>query len=71
MKHSLNSMMLVTGVAAIIFTGCATASHTEKAKGVDFNNYKSFALIQNNTNQGNQRIGSEIVDNNIKDAVVL
>lgn len=70
MKHSFNSMMLVVAAAAITFTGCAVASHTEKAKGIDFNNYKSFALMQSNNTQNNKHISSDIIDNNIKDAVI-
>lgn len=69
MKHSFNSMMLVAA-AAITFTSCAVASHTEKAKGIDFNNYKSFALMQSNNTQNNKHISSDIIDNNIKDALI-
>lgn len=44
MKHSFNRMILVVTAAAITFIGCAIASNTEKAKAVDFNNYKFFTF---------------------------
>ena len=37
-------MMLAVTAAAITFIGCAIASNTEKAKAVDFNNYKFFTF---------------------------
>jgi hypothetical protein len=56
--------LLIAGIAR-----CNVSSHTEKASGVNFSGYKSFAWISPNHAKKADRSDNDIIDNNIKNSV--
>jgi hypothetical protein len=65
-----NFVFLLVALGAIVgSTGCGISSHIEVARGVDFNNYKTFAW---NTDSGitmSSRANNDIVDDNVKNDI--
>ena len=69
MKHSFIKSVLVLAAAALVFASCNVTSHTEKAAGVNFSSYKTFAWVSNNNEKKADRADNDIVDNNIKNSI--
>lgn len=69
MKHSFIKSVLVIAAAALAFTSCNVTSHTEKAAGVNFSNYKTFAWVSSTNAKKADRADNDIIDNNIKNSV--
>jgi hypothetical protein len=69
MKQSFNKSALVATAVAVSFAGCNVTSHTEKATGVNFSNYKTFAWTGNSNAKKADRVDNDIIDNNIKNSV--
>ncbi|MCU7551773.1 DUF4136 domain-containing protein [Chitinophagaceae bacterium LB-8] len=69
MKHSLIKPMLVILVAGVGVTSCSVASHTEKAAGIDFSKYQTFAWANPGNEKKADRANNDIIDNNIKNSV--
>jgi hypothetical protein len=69
MKYSLIKLALVVMIAGVAFTSCNVTSHTEKAAGVDFSKYKTFAWANAGNVKKTDRADNDIIDNNIKNSV--
>jgi hypothetical protein len=69
MKHSLIKSVSVIAGAALVFSSCTITSHTEKAAGVNFSNYKTFAWANAGTAKKSDRADNDIIDNNIKNSI--
>ena len=69
MKHSFIKSGLVVAGAVMLFGSCNVTIHTEKAAGVDFSSYKTFAWVSNNTTKKVDQADNDIVDNNIKNSI--
>jgi hypothetical protein len=63
------SILLLALVTAFAFTSCGTTSHVEVAKGVNFNNYKTFGWATDKGVKKSGRANNDIVDNNIKNSI--
>src|SRR5687768_468556 len=69
MKYSFIKPILAVIVAGLLLTSCNITSHTEKAGGVDFSQFKTFGWA-NSENAGKAgRADNDIVDNNIKNSI--
>lgn len=68
MKQSFMTVLL-TGALLFALAGCNVTSHTEKAAGTNFSNYKTFAWNNAGDTKKNDRADNDIVDNNIKNSV--
>ena len=55
--------------AGLACAGCRITSHSEKAEGVDFSRYKTFAWENEDAARGAARADNDMVDNNIKNSV--
>ena len=69
MKHSFFRSVLLVAAGAFVLTGCSVTSHTEKAAGVIFSNYKTLAWTSNTNAKKTDRTDNDIIDNNIKNSV--
>lgn len=69
MKHSFIKSALVLATGALIVAGCNVTSHTEKATGINFSNYKTFAWANTGNTKMTDRTDNDIIDNNIKNSV--
>ena len=69
MKHSFIRSVSIVTTAALFFAGCAVTSHTEKVAGADFSQYKTFSWANDNNIKKEDRVSSDIVDNNIKNSI--
>jgi hypothetical protein len=69
MKQFLIKPVLAVLIAGLAFTGCGITSHTEKAAGVDFSKYKTFAWASTGSEAKPERSNNDIIDNNIKNSV--
>jgi Domain of unknown function (DUF4136) len=67
MKHVF--IAFTAGTMAIAFASCNVTSHTEKAAGVDFSQYKTFSWISPANSKIADRADNDIVDNNIKNSI--
>lgn len=68
MKYISLKPALLIAMVAVVFTGCSVTSRTEKANGVSFSQYKTFGW-KDAVAKKSDRMNSDIVDNNIKNAV--
>jgi len=69
MRHSfIKSAVLLTAIS-LAFAGCNVTSHTEKAEGTNFSNYKTFAWANAGDTKKADRADNDIIDNNIKNSV--
>jgi Domain of unknown function (DUF4136) len=66
MKKQFLSLAFAT---AVVCTSCGPTSHVEVAKGVDFNNYKTFGWANDKGVKKSGRVDNDIVDNNIKNSI--
>lgn len=68
MKKALqiSGLLLAAGIGLV---GCATTSHVEVAKGVNFSNYKTFGWANDSGAKKAGRADNQIVDNNIKNSI--
>lgn len=55
--------------ATVAFASCNVTSHTEKAVGINFSNYKIFAWANTGDAKKTDRADNDIIDNNIKNSV--
>jgi len=69
MKYSFIKSTLIVAAAALTFTACNVTSHTEKATGINFSNYKTFAWAGTGDTKKTDRADNDIIDNNIKNSV--
>ena len=69
MKRSFIKSALVLATGALVFAGCNVTSHTEKAAGINFSNYKTFAWANSGDTKMTDRADNDIIDNNIKNSV--
>ena len=69
MKYSFIKPVLIVLMAGLAFTGCGVTSHTEKAAGVDFSKYKTFAWANSGNSGKAGRSNNDIIDNNIKNSI--
>ena len=67
MKYSFVKSTLV--VVALAFASCNVTSHTEKAAGINFSNYKTFSWAGAGDTKKADRADNDIIDNNIKNSV--
>lgn len=58
-----------SALLAMVLVSCSVSSGVEVAKGVNFNNYKTFGWAITNGVTKSGRSDNDIVDNNIKNAV--
>lgn len=68
MKYIFRFVPLMA-ICVIAFYGCNVTSHTEKATGVDFSRYSSFAWVNSGNGKKTDRSDNGIIDNNIRNAV--
>ena len=69
MKYSFIKSALMLSLGALVFAGCNVTSHTEKAAGVNFSNYKTFSWVKTGDTKKADRADNDIIDNNIKNSV--
>lgn len=69
MKNKYFKFLLLLSAITLISGSCNVSSHTEKAAGVNFANYKTFAWANNGDNKKSDRADNDIVDNNIKNSI--
>lgn len=69
MKNNVNSSIFCMIITGIFLTGCSISSHTEKASGVDFAAYKTFAWAVPASTQKPDRSDNNIIDSHIKNSV--
>ena len=69
MKHSVIKSVPIVAAMALSFASCNVASHTEKAAGIDFSVYKTFAWANSGDMKKADRADNDIIDNNIKNSV--
>lgn len=69
MKRIIIQMAVSSLMIGMIAASCNVTSHTEKAAGVNFSNYKTFAWNTPADSKKDNRVDNDILDNNIKNAV--
>ncbi len=69
MKQKFCISALVVVMAAVVFSSCNVTSHTEKAAGVSFSDYKTFAWASAGILKKGSRADNDIIDNNIKNSI--
>ena len=70
MNRTIKPIFLL-GLALLAFASCNVTSHSEKAIGVNFSNYKTFAWVKVGNTQKTDRADNDIIDNNIKNSVAM
>jgi Domain of unknown function (DUF4136) len=68
MNSNLSIGAIVIG-AVMVFTGCDTTTHIEVARGINFQNYKTFGWTNDSVVKKAGRVDNDIVDNNIKNSI--
>ena len=68
-KNSIGISVLAFTTSVLAVSSCSVNSHIEKAKGVDMRTYQTFAWKQKDSLKAKQAVSSDIVDNNIRDAI--
>ena len=69
MKQLFSKLTAGVLITTVQLTACAVTTHTEKAAGVDFSQYKTFAWTSDGPAERADRVNNDIVDNNIKNSV--
>lgn len=70
MKRKSMKSWVGFGIAAILFTSCASVAHIEKDDSADFSKYKTYSWIEKeNTEKKSQDKKNDLVEKNIRTAV--
>ena len=67
----MRNLKLWSGLLAFVFllASCASTAHIEKDDNTDFRKYKSFAWVEKDGKDGQDRKNNDLAEQKIRDAV--